>query len=243
MNKENNLTTFIQNNVSEGTLPHAFLVETNDFELQINQIYELFCLSKCLINKKIENNPDVLIIEEENNIIDKSKILNIQSFLLTKPLLSTCKIYFIKNCEKMNQSAANKLLKTLEEPDDNIYAILLTDNIGSIIETIKSRCVIFKSKNELISTSNYSDIVVKIINCQYNNFSDFLILKKELLEYDRNQIMEIFNNAKKEILHSTIDNKRKLLKYNIFENIEQGLKFNTNVELSLDKLYIEMEQL
>ena len=36
--------------------------------------------------------------------------------------------YIIKNAERLNPSSANTILKFLEEPEDNIIAILLTNN-------------------------------------------------------------------------------------------------------------------
>ena len=56
-------------------------------------------------------------------------------------------IYIIKNCEKLNSSSANCILKFLEEPEDDIIAILLTDNINMVLPTIKSRCQILNFKN------------------------------------------------------------------------------------------------
>ena len=52
------------------------------------------------------------------------------------------KIYIINQAEKLNVSAANTLLKFLEEPEKGIIAILLTDNIYQMIDTIVSRCQI-----------------------------------------------------------------------------------------------------
>lgn len=50
------------------------------------------------------------------------------------------KIYIVHEAERLNVKAANKLLKTLEEPDGEVTAIFLTKNINAIIPTIRSRC-------------------------------------------------------------------------------------------------------
>ena len=42
----------------------------------------------------------------------------------------------------MNTSAANSLLKFLEEPVGNFLAILETESVGRILPTIQSRCQI-----------------------------------------------------------------------------------------------------
>ena len=46
----------------------------------------------------------------------------------------------IKEAEKMNSSAANSLLKFLEEPPGDFLAVLETDAVGRILPTIQSRC-------------------------------------------------------------------------------------------------------
>ena len=50
------------------------------------------------------------------------------------------KFALIYPAEKMNQSSANSLLKTLEEPSSNATLILLTHNPGRLPVTIRSRC-------------------------------------------------------------------------------------------------------
>jgi DNA polymerase-3 subunit delta' len=43
--------------------------------------------------------------------------------------------------EFMHDSAANRLLKTLEEPRSNTYFVLITHSIGRLLDTVVSRCV------------------------------------------------------------------------------------------------------
>lgn len=49
----------------------------------------------------------------------------------------------IKNCENFNSSSANALLKSLEEPKDDITFILTTNDISRLVATIRSRCNIY----------------------------------------------------------------------------------------------------
>lgn len=50
------------------------------------------------------------------------------------------KIYVIHHADKLNTASANMLLKFLEEPEGEVTAILLTEQIQSILPTIRSRC-------------------------------------------------------------------------------------------------------
>lgn len=69
----------------------------------------------------------------------------------TKALIGNKRVYIIKQADRLNKSAANSILKFLEEPDNNIIAILITDNIYSVLTTIRSRCQILRLKSTDIS--------------------------------------------------------------------------------------------
>jgi len=50
------------------------------------------------------------------------------------------KVFIIEQAELMNPPAQNALLKTLEEPAGRTLLILITDQIGQILPTVRSRC-------------------------------------------------------------------------------------------------------
>jgi len=65
------------------------------------------------------------------------------------------RVVLIYPIEAMQQEAANCLLKTLEEPSENLYFILITHKLESILPTIRSRCSLFaigKPEKELAKT-------------------------------------------------------------------------------------------
>ena len=123
--------------------------------------------------RKIENNnhPDLLWVEPSYIVQGKSisqgkaklENINIKSppkirlneikevieFLGKKPLESERSIVIIEDIEKMNESASNALLKTLEEPNTGLF-ILITQRPEKILSTIRSRCQIvpFKRLND-----------------------------------------------------------------------------------------------
>ena len=115
--------------------------------------------------RKIESNnhPDLLWIEPsymvQGKIISQGKaksesisiksppqirlnqIKEILEFLSKKPLESERNIVIIEDIEKMNESASNALLKTLEEPNTGLF-ILITERPEKLLSTIRSRCQI-----------------------------------------------------------------------------------------------------
>lgn len=53
---------------------------------------------------------------------------------------SDSKIYIVEKADKMTVNAANRLLKFLEEPSRRTLAILLTEQVDALLDTILSRC-------------------------------------------------------------------------------------------------------
>ncbi|MFN2593342.1 MAG: DNA polymerase III subunit delta' [Actinomycetota bacterium] len=54
------------------------------------------------------------------------------------------KVFVIEEAERMNDAAQSALLKTLEEPQADTVFILISDEEDEILETIRSRCRIFR---------------------------------------------------------------------------------------------------
>lgn len=71
---------------------------------------------------------------------DKFEGVAVNEFLRTPPLAASKKVVLIADAERMNKSAANSLLKSLEEPHSYSKFILTTTSVGSILPTILSRC-------------------------------------------------------------------------------------------------------
>jgi DNA polymerase-3 subunit delta' len=55
------------------------------------------------------------------------------------PFEATRRVFVIEGADTMNDQAANKLLKTLEEPPPFAHLVLLTNRLGNILPTIRSR--------------------------------------------------------------------------------------------------------
>ena len=50
----------------------------------------------------------------------------------------------IDNIENLNKNSVNALLKIIEEPNENVFFILINNNEKNILPTLKSRCLTFK---------------------------------------------------------------------------------------------------
>jgi DNA polymerase-3 subunit delta' len=56
------------------------------------------------------------------------------------PFESRRRVFVIERADELGDEAANRMLKTLEEPAPFVHLILLTDRLGEILPTIRSRC-------------------------------------------------------------------------------------------------------
>ena len=103
--------------------------ENKSFKLLQNNSHPNFYLIDLLAEKK---NIDVAQIREMISYTNKSTFNNQDRFIM------------IDNVEYLNKNSINALLKIIEEPNENIYFILIANSQKNILPTLKSRCITFK---------------------------------------------------------------------------------------------------
>ncbi len=134
---------------------HAYLFNTNNNVLAKKMIMSfvksIVCkynytnfekCDNCSICNRIDNNnyPEIKVIKPAGSWIKKDQLIELQKSFSTKAIEGEKRIYIIHEIEKLNKQAANSLLKFLEEPNQDIIAILITDKINLVMDTILSRC-------------------------------------------------------------------------------------------------------
>lgn len=186
------VTKLLLNSFENNKLVQAYLFVSNDKSFLLDYAISF---SKKLITENydekicnmINNNnyPELKIIEPVNNIIKKEQLLELQQSFQLKPTLGNKLVYIINGADKLHVSSANTILKFLEEPSENIVAILLTDNLPRVLPTIKSRCqnLIFKNKKE-----------------ENLNKLDILLNEYKTKVYDKEDYVEQFNNLKENMV-------------------------------------------
>lgn len=95
-----------------------------------------------------KNHPDIIYIDHEkpNTIGVEDVREQLVGDVQIRPYSGRYKIYIIPDAEKMTVQAQNAILKTIEEPPAYAVIILLTSNDQYFLDTIRSRCVILKTK-------------------------------------------------------------------------------------------------
>ncbi|MBQ7137226.1 MAG: hypothetical protein IJO43_04550 [Bacilli bacterium] len=260
---EDNLNYFNRDN-----LRHAYLLETNNFNKVLNiakHIFNQFNTEVKNLDLMIENGlyPDLKIIEPDGQWIKKEQVYNLKGEFKSKSSFNNKRIYIIKNAENLNKNAANTILKFLEEPEENIVALLITTNKSKVLDTIVSRCqyIVLDSNKEKVKNPTDNSLQLYNILEEHHQRSG-LELFKILEGYgDRNSIKEALSELVW-IYEQTLliklgvieldSNKMfdKIVKNNTIEDIQKrinsiifavdSLEYNVNLKLLVDKLIISM---
>lgn len=87
--------------------------------------------------------PDISVIarEKDKSEIYVAQIRALKADAVVVPNEAEKKVYIIKEAETMNPPAQNALLKLLEEPPSHCCLILVTENSGALLQTVRSRCI------------------------------------------------------------------------------------------------------
>ena len=142
----------------------------------------------------------------------------------------------MNNTNTLTPQAANAFLKTLEEPPKNIKFLLLTNNLESILPTIKSRCVtLFCSahNNSITKDENY---------LSFKNFKQLSIYEKlnfaKTLSDDKqnliNQCHQWLTNLQEDNITYTNES------YNYLLTFLENITFNINIRLHFEDLCIKL---
>lgn len=148
---------YFQEVIQNKKLSHAIMLEGKDGIgknlLAYNIAKTLFCESSsgdacgvcrnCL-KMNHQNHPDYNVVEPDGKQIKNAQIEAFQEFVNIKPYDAAYKVILIKEADKMNASSQNRILKTLEEPAQDVIIILVTNNSEKLLPTVVSRCQVIK---------------------------------------------------------------------------------------------------
>ncbi len=222
----------LKESVKKGNILHSYLFVGNEgigkfhfakeFTKMILCFYKNGC-NQCKSCKEFdtENHPDFLVVEPEGNTIKVEQIRQMISKIIEKPIISDKKVYIVNDSDKMTEEAQNTLLKTLEEPPENIIIILIAEKEEKILSTIKSRCT--KITFQPIEQDKLKEILKK--QYQYENISEHLLT--------------FFNGSIKKALNV----KEKKEVYEQIEKMVLGIKQMNKIEMLNQKNNIDKEEI
>lgn len=92
------------------------------------------CPSCCWL--QAGTHPDLRLLPAEGEVIKIDEIRELSEFVAQK---GNIRVIVLEHSDKMTLGSANALLKTLEEPTDGVFMLLISDNPSRLLPTIKSR--------------------------------------------------------------------------------------------------------
>jgi DNA polymerase III subunit delta' len=84
--------------------------------------------------------PDLYVLEPLGDQIRIDEIRELRRDLHMRPFEASHRVYLVLGADRMNEDAADALLKDLEEPPPYAVVLLVADDLGPLPETIRSRC-------------------------------------------------------------------------------------------------------
>ncbi|MDD3173730.1 MAG: DNA polymerase III subunit delta' [Herbinix sp.] len=180
------------------------------------------------------NHPDIIWVTHEKISIGVDDIrLQVNADIQIKPYNSRYKIYIIDDADKLTEQAQNALLKTIEEPPEYAVILLLTSNIGVILPTILSRCV-------LLNLKPVDKQVIKEFLMQQHHIPDYIA--EVASAFSGGNVGKAIKYASSEDFEQMKGNVLHILKYiddmELYEVI-LGLKFLTSDKNNIDD-YIDL---
>ena len=183
--------------------------------------------------KLIKNNihPNFYLIDliDEKKNIEINQIRDMIIYTNKSSFNEMPRIILINNIENLNKNSTNALLKIVEEPNDNVFFILIHDSDKFIMPTLKSRCLTFKMNLSFKETvnilnflfnENFLDKVNHDLINYYNTTGDLI----NLINFSLEKNIKLKDMSLIEFLYLLIDNnyykKNKFVKNLILNYIE-----------------------
>ena len=168
------------------------------------------------------------LINEKKNI-EISQVRNMITYINKSSFNSNPRFVLIDNVENLNRNSINALLKVVEEPNDNVFFLLINDSNRKIQDTLKSRCLIFrkhfsftdtiKITNKILDNNVLDLINIDIVN--YYNSPGYFI---NFITFAKNYNLDLSSINLKEFLILLIKEnyfkKDNFIKKHIFDLIE-----------------------
>ena len=227
--------------INSKKLNNSYIIETSNFDEAIKYIKEI-AISTGFDKELIDNDThlDFRIInckrerEDNKNELRKIKIDEVREELINdsaiSPSIASRKIYVIYDFSDVNDNVQNALLKTIEEPNEQVHFFFLVSNISTVINTIKSRSIIYFDNYDYKLENVYDKKLIDyeyaldlISNLNTKNISDIYDFSNDFFE----------NNYDIKLLI-------KLIRYFVRDTYVYKLTFDKNhLVLKINFMYIE----
>lgn len=207
----------------KNTLSHAHLIVGED---GVGKGKLANILAKFILNGDLDREyVDIINYSSEKSSFGVDDVRDIIEEVYKKPFEKDKKVIIIYEGNKLTIQAQNALLKTIEEPPKGVYIIILCESLELILDTIKSRCEIYKLK-PLTKSELYEYIKIKKFNYDENEIKSAIAFSEGV----PGRIDRYFNDDKLRELRNNIVILIKNLNKNDLEAILQQEESFSNLK-------------
>ncbi|WP_294399025.1 DNA polymerase III subunit delta' [uncultured Clostridium sp.] len=207
----------------KNTLSHAHLIAGED---GVGKGKLANILAKFILNGDLDREyVDIINYSSEKSSFGVDDVRDIIEEVYKKPFEKDKKVIIIHEGNKLTIQAQNALLKTIEEPPKGVYIIILCESLELILDTIKSRCEIYKLK-PLTKSELYEYIKIKKFNYDENEIKSAIAFSEGV----PGRIDRYFNDDKLRELRNNIFILIKNLNKNDLEDILQQEESFSNLK-------------
>ena len=252
--------TFL-NSLQKGQLSHAYLLSGSNGTplLEIARFFakSILCddpsplaCNSCITCLRVDddNYPDFFVFDGSKSSIKKEAVATIESSFEKKAFENKgIRIYILHLIENMTIEAINSILKFLEEPGQQIFAFLTTNNENSILPTIISRCQVLRMKliDKNIIVKDAMDLGVdkkdaELLSYFYN---DGELIKDILDDQDNNEAFFLAKKCFEETLQVMDENDSDTLIYYVQTNISNQIKTKESCRYFINMLVMAFEDI
>ena len=207
----------------KNTFSHAHLIAGED---GVGKGKLANILAKFILNGDLDREyVDIINYSSEKSSFGVDDVRDIIEEVYKKPFEKDKKVIIIHEGNKLTIQAQNALLKTIEEPPKGVYIIILCESLELILDTIKSRCEIYKLK-PLTKSELYEYIKIKKFNYDENEIKSAIAFSEGV----PGRIDRYFNDDKLRELRNNIVILIKNLNKNDLEAILQQEESFSNLK-------------
>lgn len=268
------LTDFFENSIANEKLAHSLLFYGNDLNSQYTIALEIARLLNCTGDKSDNcqclnckwiregSHPAVLTISPKDSKPEddtsKTVISTKQAEMVRNAIVTTSdyhRVYIFcdrdddNNIKGLNQfnlqdAAANSLLKSIEEPSENIKFIFLAQDKSDLISTIVSRCQCFFVPSKIRQDYNYESVENLFKNYWEIPRSDVFKLSQKLVdlssEIPANTILEQMQNYILTVLKSNTNSCEFVQVIRAIEKAKTEFNIGMKPDIVFDELCLKL---
>lgn len=242
----------IKKTIEAGNISHAYIIEGDS--LSGKEDIARWFLKEISGLSSLENCPDYYELSAARgqgrsvSSIKDDDMEELQSNLRMKPA-GERNMALIIDADTMTVRAQNRFLKTLEEPTKGTVIVLLSENSENLLETIRSRCVIFRcygERNEAVADDKSMALIDALLEKKTFHETKELMQSVVKTREDAYMLLDLLEHTYIDILKSNGGRASLVSKKNGIEAIEKieetrrALIGNASVKYAMKALILKI---